>query len=77
MINLMSPISLDATKTTAADTFDARLELVIEQLKEFKPDLVAFSEATRTAAHGSVEDRLVKELKLESIYLTAKPCTSA
>jgi len=73
MINLMSPISLDATKTTAADTFDARLELVIEQLKEFKPDLVAFSEATKTAAHGSVEDRLVKELKLESIYLTAKP----
>lgn len=73
MINLMSPISLDTTKTTASDTFEARLALVIDQLKEFKPDLVAFSEATKTASHGSVEDRLVKELKLESIYLTAKP----
>lgn len=72
-INLLSPLSLDATNTTASDTFDARLNLVIEQLKEFKPDLVAFSEATKTNAHGSVEDRLVKELKLESVYIVAKP----
>ena len=72
-INLMSPISLDDTNTTASDTFDARLSIVIDQLKEFKPDLVAFSEATKTNAHGSVEDRLVKELKLESVYIAAKP----
>lgn len=72
-INLMSPISLDSTNTTASDTFEARLNLVIEELREFKPDLVAFSEATKTNAHGSVEDRLVKELKLESVYIAAKP----
>jgi len=72
-INLMSPISLDSTNTTTSDTFDARLNLVIDQLREFKPDLVAFSEATKTNAHGSVEDRLVKELKLESVYIVAKP----
>lgn len=72
-INLMSPISLDVTNTTAGDTYEARLNLVIEQLKEFKPDLIAFNEATKTNAHGSVEDRLVKELKLESVYITAKP----
>lgn len=72
-INLMSPISLDSTNTTASDTFEARLNLVIEELKEYKPDLVAFSEATKTNAHGSVEDRLVKELKLESVYIAAKP----
>lgn len=72
-INLMSPISLDVTNTTATDTYDARLDLVIAQLKEFKPDLVAFNEATKTNAHGSVEDRLVKELKLESVYITVKP----
>ncbi|MEO8539657.1 MAG: hypothetical protein ABI577_07945 [bacterium] len=72
-INLMSPISLDATNTSASDTFDARLTLVIDQLKEFKPDLVAFNEATKTNLHGSVEDRMVKELKLESVYITAKP----
>lgn len=72
-INLMSPISLDSTNTTTSDTFDARLSLVIEQLKTFKPDLVAFSEATKTNLHGSVEDRLVKELKLESIFMPSKP----
>lgn len=72
-INLMSPISLDATNSTSSDTFEARLTLVIEELREFKPDLVALSEATRTNAHGSVEDRLVKELKLESVYIAAKP----
>jgi endonuclease/exonuclease/phosphatase family metal-dependent hydrolase len=72
-ITLMSPISLDATNTTASDTFEARLTIVIDELKEFKPDLVAFSEATKTDAHGSVEDRLVKELKLESVYIAAKP----
>lgn len=72
-INLMSPISLDSTNSTASDTFDARLNAVIDELKEYKPDLVALSEATKTNAHGSVEDRLVKELKLESVYIAAKP----
>jgi endonuclease/exonuclease/phosphatase family metal-dependent hydrolase len=72
-INLMSPISLDETNSSASDTFDDRLSLIIADLKEFKPDLVAVNEATRTTEHGSVEDRLVRELKMETQYVTAKP----
>ncbi len=49
-INLLSPNTLDKTNTVPAETFEERLEIVIDGLKVFKPDLVAFSEVTWTSA---------------------------
>lgn len=72
-INLMSPIALDATNTIPSDTFQQRLAVVVEELKAFKPDLVAFSEVTDTKAHGKVASVLAKELKMEPLYVRAKP----
>jgi endonuclease/exonuclease/phosphatase family metal-dependent hydrolase len=72
-INLMSPLALDATNTTPSDTFEQRLWIVIEELKAFKPDLLAFSEVTDTKAHGKVASVLARELKMEPLYVRAKP----
>lgn len=72
-INLMSPVTTDTTNTAAADTFDDRLDIVIGELKEFKPDLVAFNESTTTAAHGAAAARLSKELKMEPQSVRANP----
>lgn len=72
-INLMSPLSLDATNTTASDTFEARLQIVIAELKEFKPDLVAFAEVTETSVERSARTILAQELKMEPHYVRAKP----
>src|SRR4051794_25275474 len=72
VMNLMSPLSLDPTNTTASDTFDQRLNLVIAELKQFKPDLIALNEVTETG-RGKVAERLVSELKMETAYVRAKP----
>ncbi len=72
-INLMSPVTTDTTNTVPSDTFDERLELVIAGLKEFKPDLVAFNEATVTRTHGAAAARLAKELKMEPQSVRANP----
>jgi len=72
-LNLMSPIPTDATDTSAADTFDARLQVVIDELRAYKPDLVGFSEATWTAAHGSAMAKLAAELKMEPLFVQANP----
>jgi len=72
-INLMSPLSLDATNTTANDTFEARLQIIVAELKEFKPDLVAFAEVTETSAERSARAILAQELKMEPHYVRAKP----
>jgi endonuclease/exonuclease/phosphatase family metal-dependent hydrolase len=72
-VNIMSPLSLDSTNTQASDTYDARLDLLIQQLKELKPDIIGLSEVTDTTAHGSAKDRLAKELKMEAYYVWANP----
>lgn len=72
-LNLMSPIPTDANETSAAATFDARLQAVVEELRPYKPDLVGFSEATWTAAHGSAMARLAAELKMEPLFVQANP----
>lgn len=72
-INLMSPLSLDATNTTANDTFEARLQIIVAELKEFKPDLVAFSEVRETSAERSAKAILAAEMKMEPHYVRAKP----
>lgn len=72
-VNIMSPLSLDTTNTQASDTFDSRLNLLIQQLKDLKPDIIGLSEVTDTSAHGSAKDRLAKELKMEAYYVWANP----
>lgn len=72
-INLMSPVGTDATNTVAADTFEERLNLVIAELKEFKPDIVGFNEATVTEAHGDAREKLATALKMEPFWLRANP----
>lgn len=72
-INLMSPISLDANDTTAADTFEQRMEMLIEELKAFKPDIVAFSEAAWTKETGYASERLVAGLRMEPYFVRSNP----
>ncbi|MGE0601675.1 MAG: endonuclease/exonuclease/phosphatase family protein [Dehalococcoidia bacterium] len=72
-INLMSPLTLNATNTVPSDTMEFRLQMVIDQLKEFKPDVVAFSEVTDTPEHGRVKSLLAKELLMQPFYVRAKP----
>lgn len=72
-INLMSPVSLDATSTVASDTYDERLDAIIQELQAFKPDVVGFSEVTVTKAHGSAAAKLARELKMEIQYVRANP----
>ena len=72
-INLMSPVGTDATNTVPADTFEERLNLVIAELKEFKPDIVGFNEATITEAHGDAREKLATALKMEPFWLRANP----
>lgn len=72
-INLMSPVSVDATNNAASDTYDQRLGYVIDELKTFKPDLVAFNEATNTRNHGDAVATLAKELKMEQQKVRSNP----
>ena len=72
-INLLSPLAVDAEKREADETYDARLDALIERLKAFDPDIVGFNEASWTRAHGSAVSRLQKELKMEAQYLRANP----
>ncbi|OAI40768.1 hypothetical protein AYO38_05220 [bacterium SCGC AG-212-C10] len=72
-INLLSPVSVDANDRTADETFDARLNLIIEELKTLNPDIIGVSEATVTTAHGSALEKLTAGLKMEYKYLRANP----
>lgn len=71
-INLYSPLTLDANDPIAGDTFEARLKLIVDELKKLNPDVVGFNEASVTA-RGSASAYLAKELKMEPIYLRANP----
>lgn len=73
MINLMSPVSVDANNPVASETFDERLDAIIEELRAFKPDLVGLNEATWTATHGAAVDRIAKGLKMEWQYGRSNP----
>lgn len=72
-INMMSPVSLDSTNNVASETYEQRLDLLIEQLKTFKPDVVVLNEWTNTKAHGNPAARLGKELKMEYQWVRANP----
>ncbi len=72
-INMMSPVSIDSTDNSASETYDQRLDMLIEQLKAFKPDVVVLNEWTNTKAHGNPAARLGKELKMEYQWVRANP----
>ncbi len=70
-INLHSPLTVDGSPI-AGDTFEARLGILIEEMRRFKPDLIAFNEASVTT-YGNTIERLVSELKMEFYYARANP----
>ena len=72
-VNLASPLPLDSDEPVLSDTFEERLAMVVEWLREFDPDVVGFNEASWTQAHGSATALLAKELKMESFYARANP----
>lgn len=72
-INMMSPVSLDSTNNAASETYEQRLDMLIEELKAFKPDVVVLNEWTNTKAHGNPAARLGKELKMEYQWVRANP----
>ncbi len=72
-INLLSPLTLDTTNQVAGETFDARLDMVIKELKAYDPDIVGFNEASRTKVHGDAIAKLARELKMEFYYARANP----
>ncbi|WP_416223958.1 endonuclease/exonuclease/phosphatase family protein [Tepidiforma sp.] len=72
-LNLMSPVATDANDQTASETFEERLQLVVDELRAFRPDVVAFSEATWTAQHGSAVAKLAAELRMEPVFVQANP----
>ena len=72
-IDLLGPVGLDSTNTQAADTYGARLALVIKELRAFRPDIVGFNDVTNTKAHGDTGEALAAALKMESQSIRANP----
>jgi endonuclease/exonuclease/phosphatase family metal-dependent hydrolase len=72
-INILSPRTLDSANTVPSETFEERMALIVKELKEFRPDVVAFSEVSDTQEHGKAAEILWKELKLEKFYVRSKP----
>ncbi|MBI5949161.1 MAG: hypothetical protein HY875_13555 [Chloroflexi bacterium] len=72
-VNVLSPVALDSGDTEAGTTFDERLEILIAELNELQPDLVAFTEVSWTKAHGGAAERLQKGLRMEFTYARANP----
>ncbi|MBA4181638.1 MAG: hypothetical protein C0506_13690 [Anaerolinea sp.] len=73
VINMMSPVVVDTANTIASETYEQRLDLLIEELKILKPDIVAINEWTNTKAHGNPAAKLGKELKMEYQWVRANP----
>ncbi len=72
-VNLLSPVALDAGDTEAGITFEERLDVLIAELNELQPDLVAFTEVSWTKAYGGAAERLQKGLRMEFTYARANP----
>ena len=72
-VNLQSPLTIDAEDPVAGDTFTDRLALITAELQSLNVDIVGFSEASDTDAHGSAITHLARELKMEVVYFRANP----
>ncbi len=73
-INLGSPITVDETDRIAHETFFERLDLLIAELKDYRPDLVAITGAAWTDELGAAAwEVLASELRIEVQYQRANP----
>lgn len=73
-ISLGSPFTVDENDTEAADTYAERLQLVIAELQELSPDIVALSEVTWSRDTGSAAwTTLATGLGLEGKFARANP----
>lgn len=74
-INLLSPVTTDTANPVAAQTFEQRIQVVLEELKVFKPDIIAFSEVFWTKESGSAKSLLFNGLKMDYQYARTNPWT--
>ena len=74
-INLLSPVTTDSNNVVAAETFEDRIAILIEELKHFKPDIVGFSEVFKVKDLQNAQDLLVAGLKMDFQYVRANPWT--
>lgn len=74
-INLLSPVTTDSNNLVAAETFEQRIEIVVDELKQFKPDIVGFSEVFKVKDLQNAQDLLVAGLKMDFQYVRANPWT--
>lgn len=73
-INLMSPIAVDANNPVAAETFEERLAIVVEELRQLNADIIGFSESAWSKELGvSAASRLARDLKMELQFVRANP----
>jgi len=72
-INLHSPLFLDVGSDIAASTFDERLQLIIEELRSFDPDVVGFNEWFWTPDFTDVAATLGRELAMVPCWQRANP----
>lgn len=72
-INLNSPVTVDAGDPSAAETFDMRLDMIIEELRAIEPDIVGFNEVSWTKDLGSAAEKLATALRMELQYVRANP----
>lgn len=72
-VNLGSPIVVDENDRVAAETYEARLEILIDELKTFRPDIVGVSEATWTPDTGQAWATLASGLGMEAQFGRANP----
>lgn len=72
-INLHSPLAAEAGNPVAGETFELRLQLLVDELRSFDPDIVGFNEASWTEKYGSAVTYLARELKMEPVYARANP----
>jgi hypothetical protein len=73
-INLGSPITIDENDRVAEETFFDRLNMLVEELRTFQPDIVALSDATWTRdLDAAAWEVLAAGLGLEPRFQRANP----
>lgn len=72
-VNLQSPIIVDENDMVAAETYEERLQILVDELRAFRPDLVGVSEATWTEETGQAWATLASGLGMEAQFVRSNP----
>lgn len=72
-VNLQSPIVVDENDLVAAETYEERLQILVDELKAFRPDIVGVSEATWTKETGQAWAKLASGLGMEAQFGRSNP----